>query len=438
MKKVNGKVVILGAGLTGLSTAYALHANNDCIVFEKEKTYGGLCRSVNINGFKFDFTGHLLHFKNQEVRKFVTNIVSSGLVSHRRNSWVHMCGKYTPAPFQVNTFGLPAEIVRDCVMGYVDTLFNRSKSGHEVRSFYDWSIKYFGKGISRHFMFPYNTKLWRINPKLMSPEGVGNYVPKTSLEDILTGALTDQSKNSKGYNADFYYPKRGGIQSLVDGFAARVRDKISFSDEVLSIDCNNKTVLLSKSGWVKYNTLVSTIPLPEFVRRIKDAPGEIVNAGKALRSTKVLCINIGVARNISDKHWIYFPEDKYNYYRVGFQNNFSVDVVPNKNYSSLYVEVAFHQDERINTEKHVKDAVDGLIIAGIIRPSDKIVVLQAVIIPYAYVVYDFNRGRAVAKIQKYLNRKSIHSVGRYGAWEYSAMEDAIIHGQKVAGMIVNG
>ena len=125
------QVVILGAGLTGLSTAYHLEQNNffDFKLFEKEQTTGGLCRSVTENGFTFDYTGHLLHASDSYFSEFLKTIVGfENLAIIKRRSFIYSHETYTRFPFQVNLFGLPTDVIIECIEGFIQKPTLKKKS----------------------------------------------------------------------------------------------------------------------------------------------------------------------------------------------------------------------------------------------------------------------------------------------------------------------
>ena len=110
------KIVILGAGLTGLSAAGHLQRKGmACSVCEKENQVGGLCRSKKINSFTFDYDGHLLHFKHKYTLNFVRNLLGDNLVRQKRNSWVYSHNRYIPYPFQANLYRLPSSALKECL-----------------------------------------------------------------------------------------------------------------------------------------------------------------------------------------------------------------------------------------------------------------------------------------------------------------------------------
>jgi protoporphyrinogen oxidase len=182
----------------------------------------------------------------------------------------------------------------------------------------------------------------------------------------------------------------------------------------------------------EYETLVSTIPVPELVPRCTDLPQAIRDAAAGLRCVSVYNVNLGVARErVSDYHWIYFPEPEYPFYRAGFPMNFS-PALGRPGCSSLYVEVSHQPTESIPPTVLLQRIRAGMQRAGIFRSDDEIVVADVRDIRYAYVLFDKHRARALPAILEELERRGIHSVGRYGRWEHTSMEDAIAQGKALA------
>jgi protoporphyrinogen oxidase len=280
---------------------------------------------------------------------------------------------------------------------------------------------------------PYNSKLWQYDLASMSVDGVAPYVPVPSVEEVRKGA-TEEGADGLGYNAKFFYPEMGGIESFVRALLPHVRD-LSLGQRAVLVDPERKTVTFDTGYTAWYDSLVSTIPLPELVRMIKDVPAGIADAAAGLRYVSVYDVNLGVARaDLSPYHWIYFPEGEFPFYRVGFLNGFSEAMAP-PGCSSIYVEISHRPDERLSAEMLVERARDGLVRCGILRPEDYVPVKDVLDIKYAYVVFDAYHKAAVPAIKSYLESKGIISIGRYGGWEYSSMEDAILEGRRTAGRL---
>jgi protoporphyrinogen oxidase len=239
-KELMAKIVILGAGLTGLSAAYHLEKKGffDYKIFEKDSTVGGLCRSVYQDGFTFDYTGHLLHASDPYFQTFIAHVVGmEHLQSVIRRSYIYSQNVYTHYPFQINLFGLPAETIAECIEGFV-----LKKKTKQVRSFYDWALYNFGKGIARHFFFPFQKKIFSYDLKKVTSSWTGRFVPSTSLSQMIYGAIKDPAHDQKvGYNAHFYYPKQGGIFFWIEKIAHALANPIKVNGMILEEKKKDKT-----------------------------------------------------------------------------------------------------------------------------------------------------------------------------------------------------
>jgi len=427
--------VVLGGGLAGLSTLWHLQQSGhaDCHLFEKESRVGGLTRSEQLNGFTFDYTGHLLHFKNETVKQLVSGLLDGNLHSVIRNSWIFSKGVYTRYPFQTNLYGLPPEVIKECILGFVKALSTHATgAAHdetEPMSFATWIDTTLGPGIARHFMTPYNEKLWTVPLDELTCEWMGRFVPSTSLEQILDGALADQSSTA-GYNATFSYPLRGGIEALPRAFAASLTN-LHTGCELARLDLSNRQLHFKNGQTARFQRLVTTMPLPALLRAASGIPEPVREAARKLRFTSVCNVNLGVDRDISDKHWVYFPEPEYCFYRTGFSHNFSPNQAP-AGCGAIYAEVGYSDWKPLNRSGLVERIKGDLMKAGILKASDRILAELRLDIPCAYVIYDRHHHRSSDLVRTFLRENGIFTIGRYGAWEYSGMEDAIWQGRLAA------
>lgn len=420
--------MILGAGLSGLSAAYFLE--NDYQIFEKEANPGGLCRSRQINGYTFDYDGHLLHFRNQEALDLVRGLLGDNLQPIKRNSWISSFGCYTRYPFQANLFGLPKNIVRECVLGFINARLNGNINNRNQANFRQWILHTFGPGIARHFMLPYNNKFWKTPAHKLSCEWLDGYVPVPSLKELLNGTISE-SKKRFGYNTQFWYPKQGGIENLIFALQRHIKNNIHTLHQATEIDLKQGTVTFQNRRKVRFAKLISTIPLPEILKLIRPLPANVKAALNKLKYTSIFCLNLGVAReSISDKHWIYFPEKKFVFFRVGFPTSFSSSVAP-AGKTSLYVETAYSPERPINRKSLVKRILKDLNKTQILSSGDTLEVCDPLDIKYGYIIYDKNYTESTEIIHRYLNRHQIYSIGRYGRWKYMSMEEAILDGKGI-------
>ena len=423
-------LLILGAGLSGLSTA--LHTREDHLLIEREDRAGGLTRTEEIDGFLFNHTGHWLHLRDDRVRRLVSDLLPGRLLSIARRARIYTHGVFTEYPFQANLYGLPAPVLRECLQGAVEAAIRRASRGRtpRLRTFHDYVRFHFGDGIARYFIVPYNTKLWGVSPDEVTAEWTQRFVPVPDIARIVDGAL-GLSEEAMGYNATFLYPADGGIEALPQAMVGRLRsDRILLNAAVTAIHAEARIVEAAGLRF-HYDRLVSTLPLPELVRIIQDAPADIRRAARRLRCAPLRYMNVGLAveRPLNGVHWVYLPEPRFPFYRVGSASN-AVPYLAPPGRSSLYVELA--NDRPIAN----RDAVIALAaflreIGSIARESD---LLFAVFRehPYGYVIYDRFCAPARARILSYCESRRIRSIGRYGAWTYNSMEDAILDGMAAA------
>ena len=424
-------IVIVGAGLAGLSTAYHTKTR-PYRLFEKERQAGGLCRTFQRDGFTFDVTGHLLHFRQPSMEALVQELLQGTLKSHRRHSFIFSHHTYTEYPFQVNTHGLPPEVIRECLMGFIATLTHPQPGDRDraERSFKAWIVDNLGEGMAKHFMIPFNEKLWQVPLDELTSDWVSWLVPKPELKDVINGALGLKDK-AFGYNPTFLYPEQGGIEALPNAFLGNV-SPVTYGSELVEVDIKQRRATFSNGDSLEYDVLISTIPIPELVARCRDLPKEISEAASGLRYVSVYNLSLGVERaGISDKHWVYFPEAEFPFYRVGFPMNFSPSLGP-PGCSSLYVEVSHLPTVQVPQIELLREARKGLEKAGILMGDEKVVTSDVKDIRYAYVLFDRHRARVLPNIFAELERHGIYSIGRYGRWEHTSMEDAMAQGKRLA------
>ena len=429
-------VVILGGGLAGLSAAF--FSPHRWRLIEKSERVGGLAKTELIDGFLFDPTGHWLHLRDPEITRLVTTQwLPDGLISVQRRSAIYSRGVFTRFPYQVNTHGLPAEVVAENLIGFVEAQYG--EAGRELRerepnNFEEFILRYMGKGFAKNFMLPYNRKLWTVEPSLLSAAWCGRFVPKPKLKEVVEGAL-GIAADDIGYNASFRYPKEGGIEALPKAILKHASGgEVSVNLEPSWIDWKSKTIGLSSGEELAYSHLISTIALPQLVRCLAAGPSlvpaGVIAAARRLKATTVTYVSVAVrGPNRHPWHWVYLPEPQFRSYRVGSPSAVYPRLAP-EGCCSFYAEYS-HRGE-LSTKQCEQLAIEELVHARMIERAEDVLFAKAREIANAYVLYDDEYGPAKAEILKFLAHAGIQTAGRYGQWEYSSMEDAIIAGRQCA------
>ncbi len=422
-------IVILGAGLTGLSTAYHLENRGffDYLLFEKDETIGGLCRSINQDGFTFDYTGHLIHASDAYFREFIGETIGfSALTAVTRRSFIYSHGAYTNYPYQINLHGLPDSVIEECIEGFI-----KRKLSKKALTFDQWVLSSFGAGLAKHFFFPFQRKIFAYPIEKVTSSWMGRFVPQTSLMQMIHGA-TNTAPETIGYNAHFYYPSHGGINAWITSIAARLARPIHTGFQANTIDLVNKVIRFSNGFEQKYETLINTMPLDTLLTNLEDSSTTRLQAAASkLTCNSVVNFNLGINRpQLSDKHWIYFPEKSYPFYRVGFPHNFTPYAVP-AGCSSLYGELSHIKGSSISIKQKLKSALQKTKTLLAINDQE-IIVKKVIHIPHAYVIYTPWREKNLPLLHQRLKDVDIYSIGRYGEWKYSSMQEAILDGKKMA------
>ncbi|MDR3195406.1 MAG: hypothetical protein LBT58_01230 [Endomicrobium sp.] len=341
-----------------------------------------------------------------------------------------MKNKLIPYPFQANLYYLDDKTKKECVNGI---LKRKDVKISASMPFLRWSEAMFGQGVTKYFMKPYNRKLWDYDLNKMTAEWTGEFVPKPDAEIIVNVAYS-KNKKKYGYNSVFYYPKVNGCGALIDGLTKEV--KVNLNSKTQKIDIRNKIILCSSGKIYKYNRIVSTQALPEFVNQITNVPSNVKIAVKNLLSNSVRCVNIGVKsekgipKKLKDKHWIYFHEPQFSFYRAGVYSNVNAANAPKDCYS-FYVEFSSLNEKY----KNIENLLDDFKNLGFIRKADKITAVNIIDIPYAYVIFDNKRKKSLQIIKEFLKEHGIFSIGRYGAWEYSFIEKNMMDAKTLAAIL---
>ena len=326
--------LIIGSGITGLSYA-AFCGHSDYLILEKENQVGGYCKTTCRNGYVWDYSGHFFHFMNEEIKNFImTSMNKKDLVEITKATYIKYKDKLVDYPFQKNIHQLSKEELIDCLYD----LFTIDKQDYS--NFKEMLYVKFGKSIAEKFLIPYNTKLYACDLNTLDKDAMGRFFPYAEKEDIIRN-FRHEKNNS--YNATFVYPKSGAVSYINSMLAHIDKSKIRTNSEVSNIDLANHNITTEEGETIYYDRLISTISFPSLLQK-----AGVEYDGNIYNWNQVLVFNLGFDTKGKDvtSHWIYFPESKYCFYRVGFYSNIlSTDKM------SLYVEIGFKKgDITCNTD----------------------------------------------------------------------------------------
>ena len=187
----------------------------------------------------------------------------------------------------------------------------------------------------------------------------------------------------------------------------------------------------------KYDILINTMPLDNFLTSINDTHNlqPLKNSSSKLLCNSVINFNLGIFSDKTyDKHWIYYPEKAYPFYRIGFFHNYADSMAP-QGCSSMYGEFSYIK----KSKKFVSDKLEHCLRDSkkLLEIDDKEILTEKILhIKHAYVIYNMWREKNITKIHSSLEKENIFSIGRYGQWKYSSMQEAVLDGKQVVEKLV--
>ncbi|MCL5966595.1 MAG: FAD-dependent oxidoreductase, partial [Deltaproteobacteria bacterium] len=343
-------------------------------------------------------------------------------------------GRLTPYPFQVHLAGHEKAFVRRCLRDFARERIREAVEGEGTapKHFAEWLLRRFGGAMCRAFFFPYNEKMWRWPLTAMTYEWTDWSVPVPRFEDLLAGTR-GELRSGMGYNPTFLYPRRGGMGAFVSALAGPVAGRLRTGTRAERLDLGRREIRTAQGERIRYGALVATIPLPSLAAIAEGLPAGSREAAADLRWTRVLAINMGVRRpGRTPGHWIYVPEGRRSFFRVGFLSNVAPSTAP-RGCVSLFVEKSFLPGEGIDVEREVRLALRGLRRMGVLTGRSRVEEIRPVVLDPAYVLFDRARAAAVPALRRAFERRGVFPAGRYGSWDYFGVGKAMADGIRAAG-----
>jgi UDP-galactopyranose mutase len=437
------RIVIIGAGPTGLGAGYRLQelGYDDWVILEAADYVGGLATSfTDDKGFTYDIGGHVMFSHYQYYDDLVDKLMGGDFTELNREAWVWMEDRFIPYPFQNNIRALEPQTVFECVSGLV-----KAQQAHKpYANFKEWVDALFGPGIAEHFMIPYNFKVWATPAELMNYVWIGERVSVVDSEAVLRNVLLGEDQVSWGPNNTFKYPLRGGTGFLYDGLRRFVDDHLELETPVASVDPVAKQVRGGDGRTWDYDVLLSTMPLNRLVGvmdSVPDAVGRAASEGLHWSGSHI--VGVGLDRPAdSTKNWIYFPEPEVPFYRVTYLSNYSPYITPGPDQTLLLTETSRSPHKPEPADTIVDRVIDGLVATHLMDDADRdlIATTWRCSPDMTYPVPSTTRDDALGCIQPWLRANDIWSRGRFGAWLYEIgnMDHSAMQGVEFVNQVLAG
>lgn len=430
--KLTLKIAILGAGISGVTLARLLAADgHTVVVLEKTDRAGGLCKSQIVDGYTFDEAGgHIMFSKNKDVLSWMIERTGGESAVHQadRNTKIRWHDRWVPYPFENGVGHLTKEAIVDCMEGYIDAHVQRKLGVECPSNFKDWIDWRMGDGFARHFMVPYNEKIWKCDLSTMSSSWVAGRVPEAPVRDILSSAV---GIKSEGYThqAVFWFPLHGGFEAMVKGTVQNGGFELRTHTAVEKVQRQGDGYVVNGED---FDLVVNTVPLPLIESCIDDIPGDIRADIHALEPISLCNVLIGVKTDepLENYSWIYLPfPEQGPANRVTFFSNYSPHNAPD-GHGSFMAEVT-HRGELANPSKEWVDAlVEQLDTAGVLR-KDQVVLTHTAQSKFAYIDQNLEFESRIGRVRDWFDTSGYVTFGRFGRYEYHNSDQCIARAMEV-------
>lgn len=422
-----GRILIIGAGPTGIGAAYRLTelGYTNFLLVDANDHPGGLASSfVDDRGFTWDVGGHVLfsHYAYFDAAMQAA-LGDDGWLQHERESWIWIADRFVPYPFQNNLRHLPADMIDQSIRG-LETRPPRSASS--TPDFASWVLQTFGAGIRDIFMAPYNFKVWAFPLERLSTVWVDERVAVVDLDRVRENIALQRDDRNWGPNHTFRFPKQGGTGAIWRALAQRIgNERIRLNTRVRSIDHRRKIVTTGDGERLQYDQILSTMALDLLAAMLDPIVDPLREAAPKLLRSHTHIVGIGLTGEmpaaLSKKCWIYFPEDNCPFYRVTVFSHYSPNNVPDPasgTYWSLLAETSESDFKIVDRSAIVEQTIQGLLNTRLIRSRNQVASTWCYTAEHGYPTPSLERDDLLRTIEPALAQAGIASRGRFGAWRY--------------------
>jgi protoporphyrinogen oxidase len=439
------RVVILGAGPAGLTAAYELSALNiPCVVLERDNVVGGLARTVEYKGFRFDIGGHRFYTKVAAVEQIWREILGQDLLTRTRLSRIYYKSKFFRYPLEpfdaLRGLGLAESAY--CGLSWLKSrLFPQLPEDDFAR----WVSNRFGRRLYEIFFKSYTEKVWGIECSQIAAEWAAQRIQGLSVGSLLRSALVPKGmRGPKTLIKTFQYPRRGPgmLWSAMREILERRGVEVVLGAPVERIVCEGEGAIVEAGGKTYQGShVISSIAIRELVDKLSPAaPEELRNAAKSLRYRDFLTVALIVrGEDAFPDNWIYLHDRSVLAGRVQNYKNWSADMAP-AGMTCLGVEYFCNESDPIwkSADRELVEVAKGeMTRLGLVREDD---VVEGVVVRMlkAYPVYDHHYQYALTIVRDFLaSVPGLQLIGRNGMHRYNNQDHSMLTGI-LAARNVNG
>ena len=420
------KTVILGAGLSGLTTAYFLQQNknyDNITLLEMEDRPGGLCRSIRKGDYLYDIGPHILFSKDKEMLNLMLDVLDEKNHLKRSNKILYK-QRQVQYPFENDLSKLPTEDLHYCI-----NAFNHNPyESYEATNMIQFFLKTFGEGITNTYLRPYNEKIWKYDPAFMNTSMVDR-IPKPTQEEIRRSAA---GETVDGYVHQLYfsYPSHGGIEAVPNGFLKRLdprKCRIQTNSEVCKItkDGQGYSVYTTDGSCYTADQVISTIPVQALTTSYEGATDEMKAWVSDLRYNSIAIAFVKTPYDLCGDNFAFMIPDKNVIFHRVSKMDFLGGAYHRGEEATYMIEVTYRENDKVDTLKEEEfrhQIMQGMVDIGFAKEIEDVTIVDISKYQYAYVIYDLNHTENMRKIREFYHKEGIVLNGRFGNFEYWNMD----------------
>ncbi len=433
------KVIILGAGISGISLAHYLQKKRGIkkiTILEKENVPGGLLRSFSYRGISYDVGPHIIFSKHKDILKKNVDILKNNINKFKRSNKIIYKNRFIKYPFENELSKLPKEDLVYCL----NTFLNNPFENFDYSNMQQFFLKIFGEGITKTYLEPYNQKIWKFDLSFMDTQMVER-IPKPPKKDIISSARGVKTEGYK-HQLYFHYPKKNGIQALFDSYYKTLdlkKNSVLLNQKVKKIiNKKNKTTVITNRNSLECDTLFSTIPLNDFCKINNNTPKKILQSSEDLKFNSIIISLVNVKGNVAGNNFALMVPDKSIIFHRLSKLDFLGKEYSIKGSTSFLVEITYKAGDlisKMNKKNIINKIYEGLSKLNFCKKKKDINFFEIKKFKYAYVIYDLNHRSNVDIILNYFKKKKIYHAGRCGSWQYLNSDQVIFQSKKLVNKI---
>jgi len=454
-------VVIIGAGLAGLSCALELaRAGVQVTVLEREPHVGGMAASFEEGDresagqpgsdyWSWDFGPHRFHSDEPELMAHAEEILGDNRVWSKRLSRIFLFDRFFDYPLVLSNvlINMPRFKLLRVLLDYAWTRLMDATGLRRYgdRNFKEWVERRFGTELSRIFFTEYTEKTWGLPATQISAAWAKQRISLLSLGDTIKRTIFKTRDIPRTLITDFIYPKVGGIGELARCYARKIEElggRVLVAVPVVRLHRDGQRVT-AVEYWiegakhvVEPDDIVSTIPVTGLLQCLEpEPPQEVTSAAKRLGYVSIVFVYLKLSKpQVSPDSWIYLPQKSLRVHRISEFKNFSkLCAPPDKTLVCAEITCSPGKGLWRATPEELRDiAVEDLSRIGLIRREE---VLNSFVkrVWHAYPLYDLDYERNLEPVMDFVRSlENLRSTGRQGLYRYNNMDQSVEMGRRAA------